>query len=762
MIQRVLITTPPRFTPRGEPVRAWEGRGDWPARWIAPAEPLPEAFVFAARLRLRLDRPLATRLHVSADERYELFVDGEPAGRGPEVGERTRWFYDSYDLQLAPHEHVIVARVWGMGPKLARWAMGSVRPGFLLCPEDDAAVDGLATGVAAWETRLLDGYRFLSASQMLGSHVGGGAGMELDGRLIDWQHPAGLGDGWSPAKAMHEGNSGPFLYVHKPVHWLYPAMLPPQMERPFDADLGTVPRDVSAGTRVRVVCELDDYCCFYPQLTVSGGRDAQVELRFAETLFHERGKQARNVDPAAARFIGFGDSFLLDGLARTYQPLWWRCGRFVEVTIQTAAEPITDLRLQLMETRYPFEPAGRFESSDPSLQPILAACRRTLQMCMHETFMDCPYYEQLMYAGDTRLQMLIHYAHSPDDRLARKALVMFDVSRANATGLTTSNTPAPAGQMIPPFALWWVCTIHDFATWRGDLPFIATLLPGARAVVDQFLARIDRETGLFRSLPGWNYVDTAWPQGVPSDGREGFSGPINLQLVLALRALAELEKACGEPELRARYTRRASELSDTIVRRFWDDDRGVLWDDLGRTTASQHAQCLAILADVLPPPLSARAAAAMETDPTLLQARPYFLHYLFEAYARLGRIDRFFAGLQPWRRFLELGLKTTPEHFEDGRSDCHAWSAHPAFHVLASVLGIRPAGVGFTRVTIRPQLGELTEASGEMPHPRGLIRVSLRRDGETLQGEIELPEGLFGSFEHAGQLRALKPGRQSV
>ena len=37
-------------------------------------------------------------------------------------------------------------------------------------------------------------------------------------------------------------------------------------------------------------------------------------------------------------------------------------------------------------------------------------------MCAHETYMDCPYYEQMMYVGDTRLEVLTTYAISRDDR----------------------------------------------------------------------------------------------------------------------------------------------------------------------------------------------------------------------------------------------------------------------------------------------------------------------------------------------------------
>ena len=50
---------------------------------------------------------------------------------------------------------------------------------------------------------------------------------------------------------------------------------------------------------------------------------------------------------------------------------------------------------------------------------------RTLEKCMHETYMDCPHYEQLMYLGDTRIQMLVCYAISSDTRLAEQSISLF-------------------------------------------------------------------------------------------------------------------------------------------------------------------------------------------------------------------------------------------------------------------------------------------------------------------------------------------------
>ncbi|HUM84999.1 MAG TPA: hypothetical protein PLN48_14735 [Lachnospiraceae bacterium] len=49
-------------------------------------------------------------------------------------------------------------------------------------------------------------------------------------------------------------------------------------------------------------------------------------------------------------------------------------------------------------------------------------CLRTLQNCMTDAYMDCPYYEQMQYPMDTRLQALFTYTISNDTALSHKAL----------------------------------------------------------------------------------------------------------------------------------------------------------------------------------------------------------------------------------------------------------------------------------------------------------------------------------------------------
>jgi hypothetical protein len=138
----------------------------------------------------------------------------------------------------------------------------------------------------------------------------------------------------------------------------------------------------------------------------------------------------------------------------------------------------------------------------------------------------------------------------------------------------------------------------------------------------------------------------------------------------------------------------------------------------------------------------------------------YFTHYLFEAYQKTGNIEAFFKRLQMWLDMPEIGLKTTFEMPEPSRSDCHAWGAHPLYHYFASILGIRPASLGFKQVIITPLLGPLKQASGKLVHPNGEIKVDFQQQDGILHGRVSLPPGVIGFLVVNGQSLPLKEGSQ--
>ncbi|MEJ7617250.1 MAG: trehalase family glycosidase [Pyrinomonadaceae bacterium] len=338
---------------------------------------------------------------------------------------------------------------------------------------------------------------------------------------------------------------------------------------------------------------------------VSGGRGASVSLGYAESLMRagdykgDWQKDNRN-DVEGKVFVGYKDVFVIDGGARRlYRPLWWRTYRYLELQIETGDEPLTIEDLRGVYTGYPFERKARFDANADELGKILDVGWRTARLCAHETYMDCPYYEQLQYAGDTRVQSLVSLYMTGDDRLMRNAIRQLNDSRTSE-GATYSRAPSRLQQYIPPFSRWWIGMVHDHWMYRDDPAFVRRLLPGVRAVLTFFSAR-QKADGSLGPMPWWNFVDWTkeWANGVPPAAPDGSSSaPLDLQLLLAYRWAAEMEAALGSQAMATEYNRSEAQLRDTIRKLYWDENRKLYADTAQKQHFSQQTNTLAVLGDV--------------------------------------------------------------------------------------------------------------------------------------------------------------------
>jgi len=502
----------------------------------------------------------------------------------------------------------------------------------------------------------------------------------------------------------------------------------------------------------------------FAALETSGGAGAVVGLVYAEALKDAKGNKGNRNEIDGKTIAGVRDEFRPDGGShRRFQTLWFRTYRYVQLDITTGDEALRVHDLNGIFVAYPFKLAATFSSDLPWLSDMWEINWRGARLCAWETYFDTPYYEQLQYVGDTRIQALITLYMSADDRLVRQAIEHFDLSRI-PEGITSSRYPSDLGQYIPTFSPIWIAMVHDYWMHREDAEYVRGFLPGIRAVLSWFERRMD-DTGTLGPIPWWPYVDWArgWSGGIPPGGREGHSTVISLQFVYALERAADLEKVLGMPAMADHDRNVAQQVREAVRRRAWNRDRQLFRDTPEGDTYSQQANVMAVLTDSVAPGEQPALMERVLGDASLTQSTYYFSYYQLEALWKAGLGDRYVEQLAPWRGMLELGLTTVPETPEPTRSDSHAWSAHPNYGLLATVLGVRPAEPGFKSVRIAPHLGPLRRAEGRVPHPRGEIVVKLAQtDAGGLRGEITLPDGLTGLLQWKGKTIALRPGRQEV
>jgi hypothetical protein len=117
----------------------------------------PHVLAFRSAVEVTEDTDL--RIHVSADQRYELSLDGELISRGPDRCDLSHWSFASYEIHLPPGEHLFSARAWWLGRHMPIAQITSGRGGFIFGVEGPFS-EVLNTGNGNWQVAHARGWRF--------------------------------------------------------------------------------------------------------------------------------------------------------------------------------------------------------------------------------------------------------------------------------------------------------------------------------------------------------------------------------------------------------------------------------------------------------------------------------------------------------------------------------------------------------------------------------------------------------------------------
>jgi len=769
-----------------------------PCNWISyPNCNHKEPLVTQYRLDFKTRNKDKFILNISADQNYMLWIDGEFVGRGSEMKTPENWYFESYEISVDKGKHTMEVTVWNYGDLSPDNRM-SVFPGFIVIP-DPGHMDLLGTGIAKWKVRKFHGITFNALPKNLGVYISVPPVEIRDFRKFSRDDKSG----WLEPQIPDKGINGT-LKKEPTVHSLVPSLI----EKLYCSEVkpgkavfvsnaedksGYINTDVNnidelnrinsglnkktllfkPNTITRVILSLDNYYCGYTKLKVRNGSGAKIKVTWAEAAFTDpvKASKSRRDEIAGKYFRGVWDEFVLDGAKRELLPLAWRSGRYIELYIKTSSHPLELDEIKIIETRYNLKPAGKFQCDQKALNEIVPLCIRTLQLSSHDNFVDCPYYEQLPYTGDGRLEALANLAFFKDDTLVRKMLVIFSESR-DLKGFTMASWPRRVWNVIPSFSLSWIGMVYDYALWRNDKNLVVSLIPAMRFLLDSFLTRID-PSGFLRGVDiAWNFIDWVdeWRKGKCSHDapsiQNGVNATYNWLFVYMLGLAREIEEYAGDPLMASRWENISAELAKKLQTRFWVAEKGLFKDDDSGKYFSEHTQILAILSGRLPQKSLSKLRTSLFMTEGLAKCSIYYKHYFLEACRKLNLPEKIIEGLQLWHGFIDNGFMTVPETFENKsfnqRSDCHGWGSHPLYHLIANICGIRPSGMGFQKVTISPMLGSLSQIEAKCVHSLGFIDFKYSKANGKSHFEITLPRKLTGEFIYKKLTQRLKPGRQSI
>jgi hypothetical protein len=764
----------------------------WPGNWVWTNDSTG-SFEVVQFCCIYENKDLPAKLHISADNRYKLYINGDFVGLGPQRGTLEKYYFDTYDLSLLKSKtgpYIISAIVW-YDRETAPSAQISSRPGFFVVAEYYG--DKMVSPLGTWKYKKYpDCETILVPEDMLCI----GAGYDLPGFTMEdicptreifekeFVHVKALGYAknhkngvpqlllrWNlhprtiPALIAERKNLGLCRRVIK-QNSEHDDVLQKQISLLTQNSLSgkAKPVIIPANSRYKMLLDNQNIVAGYPILLTGGGKNASISITYQEALQANddvRSKANRN-EVGERKLIGITDRFRLDGRNNVvFETLWYRSWRYMELDIQTSEQPIELKSLFYRSTGYPLELKAKFESSE-WFNRLIEPGFRTLQLCANETYIDCPGYEQLQYIGDTRIMALLSYVLCNDDRLAREAIDAFDRSRL-VNGLTQGGYPNRHVSELPLFSLIYILMLNDFLAWRKDVDFIRKYMLGVETILYYFKS-LTRANGLIGKqtlhpeksclyMPEWFFVDwtegPGWKNGEPIAAACGDSFIVSFFYLYALQQAVNLFKVTGDIKRADQIDSVAKNIQNILRKEAFDTKRQIFVDDPSGLNISQHTNILAILTDTYLGVVDGQLLLDnILNNSGMAKATVYFKFYLFEAMYHIGRADMIWPELKVWHDMLDNGLTTFAETPEPARSDCHAWSSHPLYHFIVSILGIRPEQSGNGNFSIRPLLQAKTNpalpkvlgAEFNIPDGRCSIKLKACKDGWDIH--MDFPPGI--------------------
>lgn len=714
---------------------------------------------------------------ISADSRYKLYINGKFCEAGPSKGDDKIWFYDV--VETAPYlikgENVWTVVVLHYPDDRETGNQSTFRtktPGLFM--ESTAADEG--TGIPAlctdstWEVCRLSGIKIVSENPFY-------APMQIYEEVTASENLWN----WKMAAEYRETELSEVLKRKNLVKRTIPFMRrkPGKFcriskviisscceETWMDFLEGRRYIEIPAYSEICVEIDAGELMTGYLHLALSGGCGAQITLIQSEGYVVSAPEHPKNFDDLPVKgdrsdaangiLTGYTDTFIPSGTGNEenpeiYEPFWFRTFRYIRLRIKTQENPLILREFSYQETGYPLEIQSHVQTSDPELQDIWDISERTLRRCMHETYMDCPFYEQLQYVMDSRSQILYTYAAAADDRLARKC--MDDLRRSQrADGLLNACYPSVRENVIPGFSIYYIGMVYDHMMYFGDAALVKEHLPAILIILEFYRRHLDKR-GLVEKIGGlnrpgnyWSFIDwtSEWrdTNGVPSVTLEG---PITMESFLYLLGMQYAEALCrfvSEEQAAENFNKDAENLKRAL-NTYCRGKNGMYQDGPGYDMYSQHCQVFAVLTGTV----SAEDGKKYLLE-TLANKKDYaqcsvaMMYYLFRALEQCELYEQTEKLWDNWKIMLRNHMTTCAEDPLQSRSDCHAWGALALYELPSAILGIRPVAPGYSEAEIRPHTEYLSEASGSVITPAGKVTIVWKKDKDIVHMEIDKPTEL--------------------
>lgn len=367
----------------------------------------------------------------------------------------------------------------------------------------------------------------------------------------------------------------------------------------------------------------------------------------------------------------------------------WGC-RYLSINVQAKSFKLNSLTLR--EQKYPFTFLEK-DFGDIHLNQIYEVGRRTLELCAHEHYEDCPWREQALYGMDSRNQMLFGYGAFGEYTLPRASLrtLAYSIRECDLLSITA---PANQSLMIPTFSLYYIMGVCENAEKDYNDEFVKEMIPYINRIMGAF-QRNSRDGAVlaFPGPDGWNFYEwitllDSWNRRYEGEEIIFEEGVATALYAISAKKLVRLFEQAGDKASAEKY---ASEFEKAKIalQRFYNEEGKFYHTYInGDERFGKHVYMQALMAEVMGGDMAKHLCSFLKNKPDDMVGQTLAtLQWTYDAILKYdGDIDYCIEDIK--KRFGTLvnkGLTSFPEtekcedDFGNGGSLCHAWSSVPCY-----------------------------------------------------------------------------------
>lgn len=442
--------------------------------------------------------------------------------------------------------------------------------------------------------------------------------------------------------------------------------------------------------------------------------------------------------------------------------------RYIELHISGLGKKFILHYAGIMPHEYPIEYRGSFECNNDLFNEIFKVSRRTLELCMHEHYEDCPWREQALYSMDSRNQALCGYYCFGEYDFPQASFELLGLGLQD-DGFINLCAPSEFPITIPSFSLAWILETAEHLLYSGRNDVTELQYTRIKKMLEIYIKALKDDLLLCpQGTKFWHFYE--WAEGMYDDfpdlnkinglrnlqGDVSIDAPLNFFLILALNSAAFIAEQCEDYNNAGLYRLISEKVKNAVNRVFWNDSKKLYINNLRPVEGNNYSeltQALALYSNTC----YGESAVDLRRKLSLKEnglVKCTLSHSIFKYEALLQEPEKYAKTVfdlisDDWGYMLQKGATSFWEtikgasDFDGAGSLCHGWSAIPVYFYQAYILGIKPEKPGFKSFSFHPVFNVCDNACGKIPTPFGNINISWEKVINVITFRVDYPKELI-------------------